>query len=60
MRPIRDGWFAVLLIWTAVAGSLLGNGMAHGIIPLVVIGAVMSAACPWGVIAAWVWQQWRP
>jgi threonine/homoserine/homoserine lactone efflux protein len=52
VRLTRDGWFAVLLVWAAVSGSLLGNGQAHHVVPLIVAGAVMSAAF-WGVLAYW-------
>lgn len=54
MRLTREGRFALLLAWSAVAGALLGNGQAHGVTPLVVAGAAMTAVCPAGVIAAWL------
>lgn len=57
MRLTSGGLFAVLLTWSAVAGSLTGWGIALGVLPLAVAGGVMTAVCPAGVTCRWLWGQ---
>lgn len=47
-----DRLFILLCAWTAAAGSLVGNGLAHHVLWLFIAGVVASAVCPFGVIAA--------
>jgi hypothetical protein len=47
----------ILMLWSVTAGSLLGNGVALGIIPLIIVGATMSIICPGGIIAAWIYSR---
>jgi hypothetical protein len=51
---MSDTRFRLIAIATAIAGTTLGNGIAHGWLPLIAAGAAMSAVFPWGVIAAWL------
>jgi hypothetical protein len=44
---------------TALAGLTLGEGIAHGWLPLIVAGAAMSAVFPWGIVAAWLVRRIR-
>lgn len=59
MRLTSDGLFAVLLSWSATAGSLLANGLVHHAALLAVTGAVMTAICPVGVVVAWLARRAR-
>ena len=48
----RDRLFAALLVWSGVAGSLLGWGQALHVTPLFIAGVAMSVVCPLGVLTA--------
>jgi len=51
--------YATLLIWSATAGTLLGNGLALGNTALIIAGATMSLICPWGIITVAVHDKIR-
>lgn len=53
MDRMSDGWFAFAVLWTATAGTALSNGVVHSVLWLAIVGAVLSAICPWGLI---VWS----
>ena len=50
MAITGDRLFAILVGWTVTAASLLRDGVLYHNVPLIVIGGVMSAVCPWGVV----------
>ena len=56
---MSDGRFRIVAVATAIAGTTLGNGIAHGWLPLIVAGAVMSAVFPWAIVIAWLILRWR-
>lgn len=49
--------YPALMFWAATAGTLLGNGIALGITPLIIVGATMSIINPGFIVAGWTYRK---
>lgn len=48
-----------LAVFTAIAGTTLGTGLAHGWVPFIAAGAALSVLSPGLPVTALVRRRWR-